>query len=111
MRVAYNGGYVYVNPKYAGVHLTNIDGISMDENSMYPDKMKNRKMPYGPPLSVAPEGEHCKFIKVRLRSAILKDPSYPAFLKDLKSKSELVGKPKYLAQLEEPTIYVFEGEM
>lgn len=44
----YNGGYVYVNPKYQDKVIKNV--YSYDINSSYPAQMKLKPMPYGLPL-------------------------------------------------------------
>lgn len=50
MRRAYRGGWVYVNPKYAGEVMG--EGISFDVNSLYPSVMAScagEVLPYGTP--------------------------------------------------------------
>lgn len=49
-RMAYRGGFTYVNPKYAGVELG--EGVSYDVNSLYPSVMASSAgevLPYGYP--------------------------------------------------------------
>lgn len=46
-RNAYRGGFCYVNPKYQGIILNNIDVY--DINSMYPSKLKFKYLPIGKP--------------------------------------------------------------
>lgn len=51
IRKAYRGGWVYANPKYAGVEVG--AGISYDVNSLYPSVMAscdNELLPYGKPV-------------------------------------------------------------
>ena len=51
LRMAYKGGFVYVNPKYAGKELG--EGISFDVNSLYPSVMAScagEQLPYGKPV-------------------------------------------------------------
>ena len=46
----YKGGLVYVNPKIQNQLQRNIH--IKDATSMYPDKMRNRKMAYGKPRTI-----------------------------------------------------------
>lgn len=48
IRLAYKGGFVFVNPKYRGVDLN--EGIVLDVNSLYPDVMYHCLLPYGRPV-------------------------------------------------------------
>ena len=51
IRKAYRGGWVYANPKYAGVEMG--AGISYDVNSLYPSVMAScdgELLPYGKPV-------------------------------------------------------------
>ena len=48
IRRAYRGGFCWVNPKFKGKVLSNIHVF--DENSMYPDKMYNKPLPYDKPI-------------------------------------------------------------
>lgn len=47
-RKSYRGGYVFVNPLYAGKDID--EGIVADVNSLFPDRMYNCDLPYGNPL-------------------------------------------------------------
>lgn len=49
IRKAYKGGWTYVNPKYAEKIITEPVEV-WDINSMYPDKMRNKYLPYGKPI-------------------------------------------------------------
>ena len=59
---SYKGGYVYVNPKF---QEKQIDGcIVLDINSMFPDKMRNKPLPFGQPVNRKPKGNElyiCRF--------------------------------------------------
>lgn len=44
----YKGGKTFVNKKYEGKAVSNV--YKLDENSMYPHKMKTMRLPYGKPL-------------------------------------------------------------
>lgn len=59
---SYKGGYVYVNPKF---QEKQIDGcIVLDINSMFPDKMRNKPLPFGNPVYRKPRGDElfiCRF--------------------------------------------------
>lgn len=48
IRKSYYGGWVYANKNHQGQDYDDV--ISLDENSMYPDKMRNRLLPYGIPF-------------------------------------------------------------
>lgn len=48
IRLSYKGGYVYLKPGNA--HKVINTGIVLDVNSLYPSKMKFKKMPYGVPV-------------------------------------------------------------
>lgn len=45
VRRSYRGGWTYLNPKFRDREIG--FGIVLDENSMYPDKMRNYPLPYG----------------------------------------------------------------
>lgn len=47
IRDSYRGGYVYVNPLYQNKKIKN--GSVFDENSIYPNVMRNNFLPYGKP--------------------------------------------------------------
>lgn len=48
IKPAYKGGYVYLNPKYAGKTIRN--GIVLDKNSMFPWVMRYKMLPWGTPI-------------------------------------------------------------
>ena len=48
IRKSYKGGFTYLNDTYKEKETG--EGIVFDKNSMYPDKMKNEKLPFGEPL-------------------------------------------------------------
>lgn len=48
IRLAYRGGFTYVNEIYKEVPLGR--GICIDKNSMYPSKMVQQPLPYGQPI-------------------------------------------------------------
>lgn len=59
---SYKGGYVYVNPKFQEKEIH--ECIVLDENSMFPDKMRNKPLPFGNPVNRKPRGEElyiCRF--------------------------------------------------
>lgn len=58
-RMAYRGGFTYVNPKYAGIEMG--EGVSYDVNSLYPSVMAScagEVLPYGSPQWFWNEPEH-----------------------------------------------------
>ena len=50
IRKSYKGGWCYLKPEYAGVHLTDVKGTTADVNSLYPSMMLDNKYPYGKPI-------------------------------------------------------------
>lgn len=48
LRMAYKGGFVYLNPKYK--NKRGLQGITLDVNSLYPSVMYNCLLPYGYPV-------------------------------------------------------------
>lgn len=72
IRYSYKGGYVYLNPKYAGTRQA---GMTFDINSQYPDKMRNELMPYGYPMYY--EGEY------------VEDDFFPLYIQHLRCEFEL----------------------
>lgn len=56
IKLAYKGGYNYLNPLYQGKDLKDI--IVIDENSLYPYIMRNMFLPYGEPVYY--EGQYKK---------------------------------------------------
>ena len=56
IRLAYRGGFTWLNEKFAGKMIG--DGIVFDVNSLYPAQMYNRPLPYGMPLYFEGEYEH-----------------------------------------------------
>lgn len=67
MRLAYTGGFTYVNPKFSGKDLDK--AISLDCNSMYPAQMLHEPMPYGYPREFAGKYEY--------------DEEYPLYVQEL----------------------------
>lgn len=53
IRLAYRGGWTYVNPKYQGQMLDG-EGSVWDVNSMYPAVMRQSSYPIGTPVRLAP---------------------------------------------------------
>ena len=53
IRLAYRGGWTYVNPKYQGQILEG-EGSVWDVNSMYPAVMRQSSYPIGTPVRLAP---------------------------------------------------------
>lgn len=54
LRKAYKGGFVYVNPVHTGKEVGH--GFVLDDNSLFPSRMKYCKLPYGEPVYY--EGEY-----------------------------------------------------
>ena len=48
IRQSYRGGFTYLEPQFAGKVLQN--GIVLDVNSLYPDRMRYCLLPYGNPI-------------------------------------------------------------
>lgn len=73
IRLAYRGGFTYVNDIYKEKPVGK--GICIDKNSMYPSKMVQKPLPYGMP----------QFFEGRYKD----DPSMPLFIQSLSCKFEL----------------------
>lgn len=73
IRLAYRGGFTYLNEIYKDKKLGS--GITIDKNSMYPSKMIQKPMPYGKPEFF--EGKY------------VPDVSMPLFIQSLTCKFEL----------------------
>lgn len=111
IRESYAGGWVNFNKKYHNQIIECPNGVSYDNNSMFPAQMINHKMPYGKMLDVKPSGDSAEMINVIIKKAKLKNMDHPALLKDLSSKGmgySLVAK--YLDELNEATPYVLWRE-
>lgn len=82
IRMAYKGGFVYVNPKYASIELGS--GISYDVNSLYPSVMascSDEVLPYGNPKwfygHPKPTDQHPLWIAQVRCSFIIKEGKIP----------------------------------
>lgn len=68
LRMAYRGGFTWLNDKYAGKDLGK--GIVFDVNSLYPAQMYTRELPYGMPIPFEGKYEW--------------DSEYPLFIKHIR---------------------------
>jgi hypothetical protein len=75
IRLAYKGGYTYLNPKFKNKRL---QGIVFDVNSLYPWAMYEKPMPYGIPIYF--EGKYKD------------DKNYPLYIQNFECQFEI--KPK-----------------
>ena len=73
IRLAYRGGFTYVNEIYKEKEIGK--GITIDKNSMYPSKMVQKPLPYGKPEFF--EGKYCY------------DKTMPLYIQSLTCKFEL----------------------
>lgn len=73
IRLAYRGGFTYVNPIYKEVPVGK--GICIDKNSMYPSKMVQQPLPFGKPEFF--EGKY------------VKDKGMPLYIQSMTCKFEL----------------------
>lgn len=73
LRLAYRGGFTWLNGKYEGV--TVCEGKVFDVNSLYPSMMYDRDLPYGMPLYF--EGEYRE------------DKDYPLYIQHIRCEFEL----------------------
>lgn len=64
IRLAYKGGFVYLNPKYK--NYRGLKGVTLDVNSLYPWVMYTKLLPYGYPMFFEGEPVH--------------DENYPLFI-------------------------------
>ena len=60
---SYKGGYVYVNPKFQEKELHDV--IVLDINSMFPDKMRNKPLPFGLPAYRKPRGDELFIVRFK----------------------------------------------
>lgn len=71
IRMSYKGGYIYTSPEYKG----NESSINVDINSMYPNIMLTKPLPYGVPLKF--EGKYPE------------NSLYPLYVQNIKCNFEL----------------------
>lgn len=81
IRQAYRGGFTYVSPRHQNKTIGN--GITLDVNSLYPDRMMNCLLPYGVPIRF--EGEYRN------------DRAYPLYIQCVKCDIKL--KPKHIPSI------------
>lgn len=99
MRPAYRGGFTWLNPRYQGVTLKNVDVY--DVNSMYPDKLRNYSLPYGKPFTVYTGAVTPNPIyrlglqRFRVREAYLKDDCPPF----MSSGNTIYGAANYFTEI------------
>jgi len=72
-RLAYRGGFTWVNPKFQNKELE--EGIVFDINSMYPSQMYYKPLPYGLPIYF--KGEYQE------------DPEYPLYIAHIRCDFEI----------------------
>lgn len=82
IRPSYKGGWVYCNPKYKGLTLSN--GRVYDANSLYPSRMYYELMPYGNPIKY--KGEYKQ------------DDQYPLFIQYVRCNLKI--KPNHLPTIQ-----------
>lgn len=70
---SYKGGYVYVNPEFAGKQIKR--GIVLDKNSMFPWVMRTKLLPWGTPIFY--------------RGEYKPDPMYPLYIQTIRCGFEL----------------------
>lgn len=103
-RLAYKGGWVYVNPKYAGKMVGR--GRVYDVNSMYPWAMKYTQLPYGVPVPYQGEYEYDElyplFIHAFRANIRLKPGRYPSI--QLK-QSMIYGDTEYITETKDRPIF------
>lgn len=73
IRMAYRGGFTWLNEKYKGLDLK--DGIVFDVNSLYPSVMYNKDLPYGHPIPYVGKYDE--------------DKEYPLFIQHIRCSFEL----------------------
>lgn len=77
IRLAYKGGFTYLNPKHKGAR--GLQGITLDVNSLYPSVMYNCALPYGYPMffeGEPPVNEKYNLFIVRLECAFDLKPDH-----------------------------------
>lgn len=82
IRLAYRGGFTWLNEKYAGVVLG--DGIVFDVNSLYPSRMYDCDLPYGMPEFF--DGQY------------VDDESYPLYIQHVQCEFEV--KPGHIPTIQ-----------
>ena len=65
LRLAYKGGFTWLNKKYANIDIDG--GIVFDVNSLYPAMMYNKVLPYGEPIPYKGEYEEDKMFPLYIQ--------------------------------------------
>ena len=81
LSMAYFGGITYLNPLWANKPIKDV--VSFDVNSMYPDKMRNAMLPWGPPKRIPTHSKiagDCVIYVISGLSATLKSERHLPFL-------------------------------
>lgn len=91
IRLAYRGGFTWLNERYAGKTLGT--GLVFDVNSLYPAQMYNRPLPYGLPLP--------------FKGKYKPDENYPLYIQHIRCEFEL--KEGYIPTIQIKKNMMFKG--
>lgn len=102
MRLAYRGGWVYVNPKHKGADVGL--GIRLDVNSLYPWAMRYNALPVGAPAYFSGAPKPNKARPLWIASVTITAKLKPGKLPCIQLKgSSLFGEREYTDVIPEPT--------
>ena len=105
MRLAYRGGWVYVNPKHKGEDVGR--GIRLDVNSLYPWAMRYNALPVGSPAYFAGEPKPTDARPLWIASVTLTAKLKPGKLPCIQVKgSSLFGEREYVGEISDPTPFM-----
>lgn len=110
IRNAYRGGWVYANEDYVGDFVSEVEGITLDVNSLFPYVMKTCWLPYGEPKYFEGKYEYNRSFplylqKIKIKGFRIKDNKVPMIPNGemnreetgyISYSGEILGAPKIL---------------
>lgn len=106
---SYRGGLVIFQENYKNKLLKNIDGYSVDVNSLYPHAYKDYRHPVGKPYYHEIKDDMLKLHRIFIKRAKKKWDNIPAFIPSNYSKSSF--DTKYLDYVENEYYVIWEWEL
>ncbi len=105
IRLAYRGGFTYVNDIYKEVPVGK--GICIDKNSMYPSKMVQQPLPYGKPEFFEGKYQHDETMPLYIQSFTCKFELKKGKIPNIQLKNNLSFMPnEYLSSSKDELITV-----